>query len=1026
MRDVSYTETISFLQADGTNSDMGDTSGSVPADISGVCNVCHNNVAQDHVHYTYTSSDGHNGGADCTICHLHTAAFKGSCKICHGEPPIEDVANSSSTNGENGLVDNPGTTGSVTAGMHDRHVNTEGFGCDDCHNNNIGENKHNSGLVITMGFSSFSGARQGGSYDGQIAGTVPNGYNTTSTSPATTVSAGGGKTCGSIYCHSDVQNQSDGSDSGMTYGSPEWDNAGSVQCGSCHNADGDQGDLSLMDSGTHTTHVNTGTYNMPCANCHTGAGSGSAVHVNNTVNLSIAATYGGSYDGDGAGDHTSGAGYGDCSSVYCHSDAQSSPTYQNPTWGTTLPTDCTGCHNNDVPSGTPMDSGSHTAHINDTDSEVGRNLECATCHEATVSSNRTIGTYANHVNKVKNIDINIGTETGCTNIACHSDGNFDGTVQYNNPSWGVTTYSGCDDCHGDGAGQQYPSYADGGAGTGASNSHNVHVGTHSFTCGECHEETSTAGASIDGTDSTKHVNQTVNVVLGTGSYNGGGETCSSTLCHGGTSDAWGTDNSGIDTCTKCHGTKTAGSATDAQKAITLPLNLTDELNSTSNCSECHKVPSAVTDADHLDASPAEVFTLNTANIQKADLNSVTPNYSGGTCTVYCHGAALPKGSPSGTTPDWNTNLIVGSTPSLSNYCDRCHQAPPTGLAPHDASHDTLAECADCHPHFNNDGTLDAGANRAKHINGSVEIADNCNACHSSAGGPTPGTTPDATHDKHIDTAYVGTVTGGDYGNTGSTWYDYSNTGGTPDAGCGYCHPQSDANHMDGNIDLNFDPADTGAAGTLKARNASVESYSQTGGTSVTCSSVYCHSDGNDDATPGVYGYQTSPDWYGGTFGADRCDDCHGNSPATNSHGKHVVGIHYDDIYSGSSGLATEGTGNTNSHGNSSYSTTINCNNCHNATVTTSANDQNTVCDDCHGSTAGLQGDMVIAAASAVHVNGTVNLSFASINVKSKAQLRDDITEVTELDNSWDRTVSGVGYKEAGTRRPVHLTRARTR
>jgi hypothetical protein len=36
-----------------------------------------------------------------------------------------------------------------------------------------------------------------------------------------------------------------------------------------------------------------------------------------------------------------------------------------------------------------------------------------------------------------------------------------------------------------------------------------------------------------------------------------------------------------------------------------------------------------------------------------------------------------------------------------------------------------------------------------------------------------------------------------------------------------------------------------------------------------------------------------------------------------------------------------------------------------------------------------------------------------VNVKSKAQLRDDITTVTELNESWDRTASGVGYKAAG-------------
>jgi hypothetical protein len=45
-----------FTQADGTNSDMGDTTGSVPADFTGVCNVCHNNNPADHVHCVITTT----------------------------------------------------------------------------------------------------------------------------------------------------------------------------------------------------------------------------------------------------------------------------------------------------------------------------------------------------------------------------------------------------------------------------------------------------------------------------------------------------------------------------------------------------------------------------------------------------------------------------------------------------------------------------------------------------------------------------------------------------------------------------------------------------------------------------------------------------------------------------------------------------------------------------------------------------------------------------------------------------------
>jgi predicted CxxxxCH...CXXCH cytochrome family protein len=195
-------------------------------------------------------------------------------------------------------------------------------------------------------------------------------------------------------------------------------------------------------------------------------------------------------------------------------------------------------------------------------------------------------------------------------------------------------------------------------------------------------------------------------------------------------------------------------------------------------------------------------------------------------------------------------------------------------------------------------------------------------------------------------------------------------------------------------------------GTLRSLNDVTDDtsgYSQTQGTSVTCSAAYCHSQGEGT-------FVVSPEWYAGSVSGS-CDDCHGNSPSTNAHGKHIVGIHYDTIYSGTTGLATAGTGGTSSHGSATYSTTINCNTCHNNTVTASANDKNTVCATCHSGSP--QGDVAIAGASTAHINGAVDVAFEAINVKSKAQLRDDITTVTELNDNWDRTASGVGYKASG-------------
>ena len=194
---------------------------------------------------------------------------------------------------------------------------------------------------------------------------------------------------------------------------------------------------------------------------------------------------------------------------------------------------------------------------------------------------------------------------------------------------------------------------------------------------------------------------------------------------------------------------------------------------------------------------------------------------------------------------------------------------------------------------------------------------------------------------------------------------------------------------------------------------------------MTCSSVYCHSTGYDDGTG--YAYQTTPDWYGGSFTGDKCSNCHGNSP--NSGGKpgslshydtnamglgvtggHFVGIHYKNVFTGTTGLTKDASNRQNAHGNPLTSTTISCSTCHNATVSSSANDLNPICAACHsGGT--LKGTMSIAVTGTTHINGQVDVVFDPSIVNSKAQLRDNITGVTELNNSWTRNN---GYKAASS------------
>ena len=79
------------------------------------------------------------------------------------------------------------------------------------------------------------------------------------------------------------------------------------------------------------------------------------------------------------------------------------------------------------------------------------------------------------------------------------------------------------------------------------------------------------------------------------------------------------------------------------------------------------------------------------------------------------------------------------------------------------------------------------------------------------------------------------------------------------------------------------------------------------------------------------------------------------------------------------------------------------------TVTESANDLNSICAACHGTAP--KGPMSIAATAMTHINGTPDISFESSVINSKAQIRNDITTVAELNNNWSRTD---GYKQSAT------------
>jgi predicted CxxxxCH...CXXCH cytochrome family protein len=274
------------------------------------------------------------------------------------------------------------------------------------------------------------------------------------------------------------------------------------------------------------------------------------------------------------------------------------------------------------------------------------------------------------------------------------------------------------------------------------------------------------------------------------------------------------------------------------------------------------------------------------------------------------------------------------------------------------------------------------------------LAGDCTDCH--AFPPATGA-----HATHVQSSALLTKA---YGNA-----ELKSNSGNYAFGCGTCHPSDPAMHQNMMVDIDLAPVDSGS-GPLKSMFGLTPSYSQNEGVSVTCSSVYCHSSGFNDGTG--FDYQTTPDWYGGSISGN-CNDCHDNSPTslgkagTATHLKHVVGIHYDSIYTGTSGKATAGTGVTSSHGNPTSSTTINCNTCHFQTITVDYNDRNQTCTtNCHLNGVGAQGDAAIAS-KLTHVNGSVDVQFNAINVISKAQIRVNDSTVPEVNDVWSRTN---GYK----------------
>ncbi len=602
------------------------------------------------------------------------------------------------------------------------------------------------------------------------------------------------------------------------------------------------------------THYN----NQLCITCHTHAFGFKAT--GGHVVPMFATTDGHTGCASGIGCHTNsdpGASYPtagtapDCRS--CHAKA-------DPTVATNGCGSCHGAANgNGEPVGTvhPDNAGSHAVH-------TGIPTACTVCHDTGGT-----GGNADHGKGNRGANpavVNLAASftwngTTCSTTTCHA--NVYGTGSVTTPVWG-STGNGCSACHSVAIGANGP----------ATGSHTLHAGT---ACTACHA----AGTSQTTTPSTGHTDGDIDVINGypanvtkhaAGTYTG---SCSTSTCHGATSPTWGANTANA-TCTKCHGTPSpvASNANMAPSVGAHQVHVrgtgTNSYSRELTCYECHNSGSTISFTNHMNGNTQNVVFTNasTARDNGATVSWTAGTYPNGTCSVYCHGVAMPKGDTSGTakTPSWTANLMTGVA---ANDCNLCHGNPPTtgstvGIHTSDVSQPT-SSCTTCHIHFNGSAGFDSEANRRLHIDGLLQAKNDCDTCHAydtvgatkdvsnvwSGGywGKSPKSAPNAygEHAKHIN--YIKTRLGYT-GALNAVAQTYGAAGSDGVKVCGTCHSVDPAAHTTDNSSArSIFPSGHpylmgGTGGTSLLFGTSNPAYSVAG---KTCSNISCH-------------YFTTPTW----------------------------------------------------------------------------------------------------------------------------------------------------------------------
>ncbi|NJC87133.1 MAG: CxxxxCH/CxxCH domain-containing protein [Desulfuromonas sp.] len=634
------------------------------------------------------------------------------------------------------------------------------------------------------------------------------------------------------------------------------------------------------------------------------------------------------------------------------------------------------------------------------------------------------------------------TNFGCLS-ACHTGSLTDsGASNYNHTmsdsNWTIAYGdfpSSCFSCHGNGTNSYWP---DGGATPDRAGRHQKHMeivaaklgvtlpgddAQQRAICEYCHP--APAGT-------INHLNSVGNVTSMKKLWDGSADN--------GAWDAAGDTNKGTCATVDCHNN------------MTTPAGYSWYGASTSVCSMCHiNAPAEQTHAAHLSGSiygldnscaychdAATSWTGNTkpaSNHINGTFNvsgSVTLAYTGtyptvkGSCgTNACHNNGR-NGAPASGVYTWGT--------TTNSQCSFCHLNNAQGHQPHFVADGVMISaggmaCSKCHPYNGSTSNVDhmnasinvlgtmgyngtnLGVTQAaspgtcttnichQDGNGTAKVtplwnrtpsaADNCSICHFDAA---PAAT--AAHDAHIGTAGATSYTAAAANSSTAGEYRFT---------CAKCHGNTLANHLS---------SASWAAPTINV--AATVNY--VAGTD-SCVNNACHNNGKgagvgNDAIRTAYWAATN---WGASDDSDPCNNCHGNSPTTNAHRAHAVGIHAEDIYSGATGKLSTATA-TKSHGDATNSSTISCNVCHSGTVTSARNKFGTECNSCHSGAA----EVIMAVADkSKHLDdgtATAEVSFVDMTAfKSKAQLRDNLADANDgttiLSAVWNRIT---GYKAAAS------------